>query len=77
MKTPAGQCDKTDACVQAFKGLKGVIMSALFGTLAPEGNPHLLAALRYPIIDPSRPPAPSTQVGMAYDAGVCTHPLPG
>ena len=44
---------------QAFKGLKGLLMSALFTHLTPDGRSDLLAALQYPIIDPDRPPAPA------------------
>ena len=48
--------------LQAFKGLKSIVMSTLFGLLSPEGSSPLLAALRYPIIDPTRPPAPAPAV---------------
>lgn len=51
------------AVVQAFKGLKSILMSTMFGTLSPEGGSPLLSALRYPIIDPGRPLAPIPQVG--------------
>ncbi len=48
--------------LQAFKGLRTAVMLSLFGTLSPEGGSPLLAALRYPIVDPARPPAPIPQV---------------
>lgn len=44
---------------QAFKGLKQLIMSAAFTHLDPAGASDLLAAMRYPIVDPERPPAPA------------------
>ncbi|GAB4819154.1 hypothetical protein N2152v2_006200 [Parachlorella kessleri] len=44
---------------QAFSAVKGIIVSAVFGSL--DGNSDLMAALRYPATDPSRPPAPIPQ----------------
>ncbi|PRW45373.1 Long-chain-alcohol oxidase FAO1 [Chlorella sorokiniana] len=54
---------------KAFKGLKSLIMSTQFTYLTPEGNSDLLAALRYPVIDPERPPSPAP-AALAAEAAV-------
>ncbi|KAL4425046.1 hypothetical protein ABPG77_001824 [Micractinium sp. CCAP 211/92] len=53
---------------KAFKGLKQLIMSVAFTHLDPAGASDLLAALRYPIIDPDRPPAPAPAAAAAEAA---------
>lgn len=54
---------------QAFKGLKSVLMSTILSALTPEGTSPLLAALRYPITDPRRPPAAIPQVRRSLGLG--------
>lgn len=53
---------------QAFKGLKQLIMSAAFTHLDPAGASDLLAAVRYPIVDPDRPPSPAPAAATAEAA---------
>ena len=54
---------------QAFKGLKSLLMVSQFTHLSPEGNSDLLAAMRYPITDPARPPQPAP-AAVAAEAAV-------
>jgi hypothetical protein len=54
---------------QAFKGLKSLLMVSQFTHLSSEGNSDLLAAMRYPITDPARPPEPAP-AAVAAEAAV-------
>lgn len=55
--------------LQAFKALKSLTCSAAFTQLGPGGAPTpLLAAMRYPGADPTRPQAPSASAAAAEDA---------
>ncbi|EFN52938.1 hypothetical protein CHLNCDRAFT_137296 [Chlorella variabilis] len=54
---------------KAFKGLKSLLMSAQFTQLSPDGTSDLLAAMRYPVTDPQRPPAPAP-AAIAAEAAV-------
>jgi hypothetical protein len=54
--------------VQAFKGLKSLILSVQFSYLAPDGTSDLLAAMRYPITDPQRPALPAPAAAAAETA---------
>jgi hypothetical protein len=56
------------AAVQAFKGLKSLLMSAQFTQLGSDGTSPLLAALGYPTGDPQRPPAPAPPAAAAEAA---------
>lgn len=53
---------------KAFKALKQLVMSAAFTHLDPAGASDLLAALRYPVTDPTRPPAPAPAAAAAEAA---------
>ncbi|KAL4422311.1 hypothetical protein ABPG75_008508 [Micractinium tetrahymenae] len=53
---------------KAFKGLKQLILSAAFTHLDSSGASDLLAAMRYPVVDPQCPPAPAPAAAAAEAA---------
>ena len=59
---------QTPRMQKAFKGLKGLITSAIFTALGPDGSSPLLAAMGYDIVDPERPLLPAPPAAAAEAA---------